>query len=135
MGRKSDSDAFGLDWDTQALWVQDRLMYVVASDDPLAETVAVQDQMGRSLTLDRGQLEATHVAVRNMTVYKPRFRPVQAYCPRDAIRVELDGTTVDVAAGDALVRDSDGKVTVLPRHDFNCRYQFIAAAGGHPSSL
>lgn len=121
-----------VDWDRQALWVQDRLMYVLDADDVDADVLTVLDQTGRRLTFDRKVLETTHVAVLNRTVYKPRFRPVQAYCPGDTIRVELDGQPVLVAAGDAILRDRDGRISVMPRHDFNSRYQFVAASGAEP---
>jgi hypothetical protein len=135
MDRTGDTRTESLDWDTQALWVQDRRMYIVAGDDSSAETLTVKDQMGRSISLSRAQLEETHLPIRNATVYKPRFRPVQAYCPEETIHLELQGKTVEVIAGDALLRDRQGKITIMPRHDFNCRYQFVAAASAEAPLL
>lgn len=129
---ESEKVAFALDWDAQALWVQDRLMFIVEKDDPTQETLTVLDQTGRRLEFVRDELQQSHVPMRDRTVYKPRFMPVQAYCPRDAILIELDGAIVDIAAGDALIRDQSGKISRMARHDFIARYQFVAPAGSAP---
>ena len=67
-----------LDWDTQALWVQDRTMYLLAEgEDPQAPMLNVQDQLGKSSTVERSKLEQTHVPVHNATIYKSKYAPIR----------------------------------------------------------
>lgn len=134
MALASDAPHITLDWDAEAVWVQDRSMYLLLDDqDPTAETLRLQDQSGAELTMERSELEKTHVAVHHGTVFKRRYAPIQAFCPREDIILTLadrgQSTGIGVPAGDAVLRDAEGKIKVMPRHEFNCRYQFVAAAG------
>lgn len=119
-----------LDWNEQALWVQDRTMYLLLEgQDPDGDMIELQDQVGNKVTLSRAELEETHTPVRQATIYKTKYAPVQAFCPREDSLLRLSDQEYVVPAGDALMRNIDGRFSVMPRHEFNCRYQFVAAAG------
>jgi len=135
MGTPSEAALTTIDWERDAVWVQDRTMYLVAeTPDPDAEEIRLRDQIGNEVTLSRSDLARTHVPVQNATVYKRRFEPVRAICLNEDSVVGLGegAATLAVAAGDALLCDAAGNVSVLPRHEFNCRYRFVAAAGPQP---
>ena len=40
-----------------------------------------------------------------------------------------DAAEIEVPAGDAVLRHGDGRIAVMARHQFNCRYRFVGAAG------
>ncbi len=127
----SEEREFVLDWAASGMWVQDRSLYLVPDEQPGAGgEICVTDQMGNTRQVDRKTFEATHQPVRNATVYKAIYAPVQAFCPPEDMHVRMaDGTVHPVPAGDALMRDADGTVHILDRHTFNCRFQFVAAGG------
>lgn len=129
MTADDDVSEVTLDWNSQAVWVQDRSMYLLAEDqDSEAETLEVIDQLGEPKSFERSKLLETHVPVMHATVYKSRYKPVQAYCPRSDSIVDIGVESFRVPAGDALVRFSDGSIKLMKRHDFNCRYQFVGVA-------
>lgn len=134
MAIEQDTSQISLNWDAQAVWVQDRLMYLlVDGQDPAAETLKVQDQMGNEKKMTRTELLARHVPVMNATVYKPHYTPIQAFCPREDAVIETENKSFTVKSGDALIREPNGNIRVVARHEFNCRYQFVSAAGNSAS--
>lgn len=133
MPSDGSTTAITLDWDTQAVWVQERMMYLLEDNqDPDALMLKVTDQLGISHSISRKTLVETHVLVRHATVYKPRYNPVQAFCPSTDSVIETGDERHSVSSGDALVRSRDGVVCKVPRHEFNCRYQFVGAAADQP---
>lgn len=125
-----------LNWDDDAIWVQDRSMYLLEQgQNPDDDMLRVVDQLGKQATVARDTLLETHVPIMQATVFKSRYRPVQAFCPSADSLVEASGQSFTVQSGDALVRERDGTVRIMPRHDFNCRYQFVGAASDQPPVL
>ena len=124
--------ASDIDWDRDAPWYQDQSLYLV--EDMAGGGISVQlmlrDQSGNRLEADRAALERTHLPLCDATIYKPRYAPLQAIClPRDS-RLQIGaGDQIHVPAGDAVLRHGDGRIAVMARHQFNCRYRFVGAAG------
>lgn len=90
----------------------------------------LRDQTGHRFAADRATLEDTHLPLRDATIYKPRYAPLQAIClPVDCrLKIGADEAEIEVRAGDAVLRHDDGRITVMARHQFNCRYRFVGAA-------
>ncbi|AXI47837.1 hypothetical protein C1J03_18565 [Sulfitobacter sp. SK012] len=126
----------GLAWDDKALWVQDTAMLLLDPPDgavPPEGPVPLQSQNGRRIALDRVTLDTTHQPIRNATVFKPRYGPVQALRLRaPAELVGDDGEAITVPEGHYVLRQPDGRITALPPHSYKCRYVFVAAAGPSP---
>lgn len=98
-----------------------------------AHAPQLQDQWGMHVELSDEELDARYFPIHGALVYKPKFAPVQAFCPSEETEVDLpDGTRSTVMAGDAVLRKADGAIELLPRHDFNRRYRVLGAFDERP---
>ena len=132
MKRETLTAAREIDWDRDAPWYQDQSLYLVeeGAGGDLSVQLMLRDQTGHRFAADRATLEDTHLPLRDATIYKPRYAPLQAIClPADSrVQIGTGGAEIEVAAGDAVLRHGDGRITVMARHQFNCRYRFVGAA-------
>lgn len=121
-----------IDWDRDAPWYQDQSLYLVeeGAGGDLSVQLMLRDQTGHRFAADRATLEDTHLPLRDATIYKPRYAPLQAICLPVNCRLKIgaDEAEIEVRAGDAVLRHDDGRITVMARHQFNCRYRFVGAA-------
>ena len=140
MSAKSTKPLRTVDWANEAVWVQNRTLYLVvdqfaSSDD--AAMVTIQDQKGEKKTVLREELERTHFALQKATVYKSRYAPIRALFPAQDCRVlqsDHPQNPIDVNSDEALLCYSDGSLDVVSRHEFDCTYTIVGGAGALPPS-
>ena len=132
MKRETLTAAREIDWDREAPWYQDQSLYLVEdmAGDGISVQMMLRDQSGNRFETDRAAFERTHLPLCDARVFKPRYAPLQAICLPDDCRLRIgeDAAEIEVPAGDAVLRHGDGRIAVMARHQFNCRYRFVGAA-------
>jgi hypothetical protein len=115
-----------IDWDNDFIWVQRVAILRVAEAG--GEVLRLHRPDGREITLAREEAEAGYYPIAGGGLLKPRYDPVKAHCFKRPATVRLGETTVELKAGDALLRASAGIVTITA-DDFARDFQAVAYPG------
>jgi len=110
-------------WGTDTVTVQDyglvRVMNRAGSDDP----VALKRQDGSEFQLAAQTFEALYGGTVRDRVYKPLRNPHEAWVTEEPTEVEIGGRVVQLAEGDAILRDKAGGLTVVPALQYVARFR------------
>ena len=118
-------------WRDDAVWVQNTIL-VRRIGKTSDGSVIVQRQTGEEFALSAAAFDADYFAFGGETVYKPAFRPVRAICFDHAVRVPANNGFLAVSAGDAVVEQADGTISVLPRSRFDLAFRIVGHGGPNP---
>ncbi|WP_339948796.1 hypothetical protein [uncultured Albimonas sp.] len=125
-------DAAEINWDREAIWVQDAAMLVVLDEGN--ERLRLQRQNGETFEAPTQDYADSHFRLLGEAILKPKFLPIQALCSAgETVLADPEGGSPQrIPPGDALLRHRDGRIETVDRHRFNCRYRIVAAGGGAP---
>lgn len=118
-------------WRDEAVWVQNTVL-VRRIAETADGSVIVQRQTGEEFALSAATFDEDYFAFGTDKVFKPAFRPVRAICFAHAVRVPTKDGFLPVSAGDAIVEQADGTISVLPRARFDLAYRIVGHGGPNP---
>jgi hypothetical protein len=115
-------------WRDDAVWVQNTIL-VRRVSEASDGSVIVQRQTGEKLAISAASFYEDYFAFGSDGVYKPAFRPVRAICFDHAVRVPAQDGLLSACAGDAIVEQADGTISVLPRSRFDLAFRIVGHGG------
>ncbi|MEM9783279.1 MAG: hypothetical protein AAF899_12480 [Pseudomonadota bacterium] len=106
----SPERASEIDWTTGFVWVARKGLVQIVATDPATDMLTLEREDGSRLTLHRTVFETEYQPTSDPRCFKPVYAPVKARAVPAPMTIEIDGAPQHLAASDALLLLSDGRL-------------------------